>query len=205
MKGHILGISGPTVTVDTAGIKLYDRVALGQARLMGEAVRMERKTSIVQVYEDTRGLAVGEPAENLAMPLSVRLGPGLLDQIFDGLQRPLRQLGETYGPFILAGQELPPVECNRRWRFSPLKKRGDLLRKGEAVGTVEEGAFQHHISPLAMEGTIDHIADGEICSDDPVAVLTDGRKIYSYHHWPVRSPRPCLLYTSDAADESSSV
>ncbi|MDX1762967.1 MAG: V-type ATP synthase subunit A [bacterium] len=190
MKGQILGISGPTVTVDAAGIKLYDRVALGEARLMGEAVRMERDTSIVQVYEDTRGLAVGEPAENLAMPLSVRLGPGLLDQIFDGLQRPLRQLGETYGPFILAGKELPPVGCDRQWRFVPVKKGGDVLKKGEAIGTVEEGAFQHHIIPMAMEGTIDHIVEGDICPDDAVATLTDGRKIYSYHHWPVRSPRP---------------
>jgi V/A-type H+-transporting ATPase subunit A len=190
MKGCITGISGPTATVDVKGLKLYDRISIGHAGLMGEVVRMDRDQAVVQVYEQTRGLGVGEPAEGHARPLSVRLGPGLLDQIFDGLQRPLTRLGERFGPFILAGKELPPVECDRRWRFFPLKRKGDTLEKGEAVGYVEEGLFKHPIIAMESEGVIQDILSGEVCPDDPVARLTDGREVYSFHYWPVRTPRP---------------
>jgi vacuolar-type H+-ATPase catalytic subunit A/Vma1 len=88
VNGRIIGISGPTVSVELPGLKLYERVTVGHARMMGEVVRIERSRSIVQVYESTRGLSVGEPAVATGTQLTVRLGPGLLGQMFDGLQRP---------------------------------------------------------------------------------------------------------------------
>ena len=94
MSGKIQAISGPTVTVDLKGLKLYERIYIGHAMLTGEVVRLERDKAVVQVYEDTRGLAVGEPVKGVGMPLTVRLGPGLLGGMFDGLQRPLERLRE---------------------------------------------------------------------------------------------------------------
>ncbi|MEJ2689404.1 MAG: V-type ATP synthase subunit A [Deltaproteobacteria bacterium] len=190
MKGKIIGISGPTVTVELAGLRLYDRVAVGEATLMGEVVRLRRNTAIVQVYEETKGLGVGEPATGLGMPLTVRLGPGLLGSIFDGLQRPLARLVESFGPFIHAGSELPPLESGKLWHFLPLKNNGDHLKKGELLGTIPEGALQHPVFSLEAEGRIEYLAEGEFQLEQPVAVLAGGKKIFAWHTWPVRSPKP---------------
>ena len=111
MTGRIIGISGPTVSVDAAGLRLYERVLLGHARLMGEVVRLERSRAIVQVYEGTRGLAAGEPVCCTGTELTVRLGPALLGQMFDGLQRPLAQIRAQQGSFIRIGAEAPAVEA----------------------------------------------------------------------------------------------
>lgn len=111
MSGRIIGISGPTVSVDAAGLRLYERVLLGHARLMGEVVRLERSRAIVQVYEGTRGLGAGEPVECTGTELTVRLGPALLGQMFDGLQRPLAQVLEQQGPFIRIGATPPAVDA----------------------------------------------------------------------------------------------
>ncbi|HEX8027409.1 MAG TPA: V-type ATP synthase subunit A [Vicinamibacterales bacterium] len=103
MSGRIIGVSGPTVSVDTTGLKLYERVFVGHAHLMGEVVRLERGRAIVQVYESTRGLGAGEPVTPTLSELTVRLGTGLLGQMFDGLQRPLARLREHHGAFIPIG------------------------------------------------------------------------------------------------------
>jgi V/A-type H+-transporting ATPase subunit A len=103
VNGVILGISGPTVSVDLRGLRLYERVYVGHSMLTGEVVRLEDERAVVQVYEDTRGLAVGEPVKGTGLPLAVRLGPGLLSGMFDGLQRPLKRLREEMGPFITGG------------------------------------------------------------------------------------------------------
>jgi V/A-type H+-transporting ATPase subunit A len=111
VSGRIIGIAGPTVSVDAAGLQLYERVLLGHARLMGEVVRLERSRAIVQVYEGTRGLGAGEPVESTGTELTVRLGPALLGQMFDGLQRPLVQIREQQGPFIRIGATPPEVDA----------------------------------------------------------------------------------------------
>ena len=103
MSGTITGIAGPTVTVDLLGLRMYEIVLVGKAGLTGEVVRLERERAVVQVYEDTRGLAVGEPVRGTARPLTAQLGPGLLSGMFDGLQRPLEKLLERDGPFIGGG------------------------------------------------------------------------------------------------------
>ena len=106
MSGRIIGISGPTVTVDLPGLQLYERVTVGHAALMGEVVRLERGRAVVQLYESTRGLGIGEPVAATGRQLTVRLGPGLLGHMFDGLQRPLEAMRQKHGPFIRPGETL---------------------------------------------------------------------------------------------------
>jgi V/A-type H+-transporting ATPase subunit A len=187
--GRITGISGPTVTVDLTGLTLYERVAVGRARLMGEVVRLERARAIVQVYESTRGLAVGEPVEATGSELTVRLGPGLLGEMFDGLQRPLERLRLDQGPFIQAGATSSFAGAARPLPFVPAKKAGDLVRAGELVGSIDEGRLTHRIVAPAA-GTIAAIVEGDTGAAAPVARLQDGREIFAYHDWPVRVPRP---------------
>jgi len=188
--GKIVGISGPTVRVALAGLKLYDRVTVGDSRLNGEVIRLEPQQAVVQVYEDTRGLSLGEPVAGLGAPLTVRLGPGLLEQIFDGLQRPLGRMSKEFGPFIVTGKELPALDSERQWHFTPLKKKGDRLCQGEAIGFVQEGDFRHFIFAGNDCAAIESILDGPFSINDPIAVLADGRPFVAWQDWPVRTPRP---------------
>jgi V/A-type H+/Na+-transporting ATPase subunit A len=190
MSGRIIGISGPTVSVDLAGLRLYERVVVGHAGLMGEVVRLEQQRAIVQVYESTRGLGVGEPVAGTGTQLTVRLGPGLLNQMFDGLQRPLEALREAHGPFIRPGETAARPVVAPTLRFVPTRQPGDSVAPGEPLGHVEEGPFQHPILATDCAGTIESIVDGEFPADGAVAVLADGRRILAYHDWPVRMPRP---------------
>ena len=121
MNGRVIGISGPTVSVDAAGLRLYERVLVGHRRLMGEVVRLERSRAIVQVYEGTRGLRAGEPVQPTGTELTVRLGPGLLGRMFDGLQRPLREICEQEGPFIAIGAATPDVGSGGEWYDWPVR------------------------------------------------------------------------------------
>lgn len=189
MIGRILGIAGPTVTVDIAGLRLYDMVRVGEAGLTGEVVRLEEGRAVVQVYEDTRGLAVNEPASGTDAPLTVQLGPGLLAGMFDGLQRPLVRLRELTGPFITAGRELFPLDRDRRWSFAPAKGGGDEVSAGEVLGYVEEGPFRHPIA-APRSGRIGRLAAGEFTLSGPIGTMADGRPIHAVEPWPVRRPRP---------------
>ena len=137
MIGKITGISGPTVRVDAKGLTLYQRVYVGNALLTGEVVRIEEKQSMVQVYEDTRGIAIGEPVKGTGMPLTVRLGPGLLSGMFDGLQRPLLRLREDTGSFMKpVKEEMTSLDHAKKWIFHPLKRKGDKITSGEIIGYV---------------------------------------------------------------------
>ena len=190
-SGTIQSISGPTVSSDLKGLKLYERVYVGHAMLTGEVVRLERDKVVIQVYEDTRGLAVGEPVKGVGMPLTVRLGPGLLGGMFDGLQRPLERLREEMGPFITGGRELYALDYMKRWEFSPAIKENDEVSGGMVLGTVNEGAFKHYIMSGPEEtGTIDKVRGGSISLDEPLGEYKDHREIPGCHEWPVRIARP---------------
>ncbi len=190
-SGTIQSISGPTVSSDLKGLKLYERVYVGHAMLTGEVVRLERDKVVIQVYEDTRGLAVGEPVKGVGMPLTVRLGPGLLGGMFDGLQRPLERLREEMGPFITGGRELYALDYMKRWEFSPALKENDEVSGGMVLGTVNEGAFKHYIMSGPEEtGTIDKVRGGSISLDEPLGEYKDHREIPGCHEWPVRIARP---------------
>lgn len=189
MTGRIIGITGPTVTVDLTDLKLYDRLKVGHGGLQGEVVRLADDHAVVQVYEETKGLGVGEPAQPLGVPLSVRLGPGLMGQVFDGLQRPLPLMGEKFGPFIRPGCELESLPEDSSWIFTPLKKAGDTIEAGCALGFIREKSFEHCIfAPTG--GVISAIAQGEIHLRTPVATLEDTTRLHPAHDWPIRTPRP---------------
>jgi V/A-type H+/Na+-transporting ATPase subunit A len=191
VTGKILGISGPTVSVDLSGLKLYERVYVGNSMLTGEVVRLERNRAVIQVYEDTRGLAVGEPVKGVGLPLAVRLGPGLLSGMFDGLQRPLETLREETGPFMKAVREIYGLDYQKRWDFSPAIKAGDEVTSGRILGTFAEGAFTHYFAcEPGGRGRVSRITGGDFSLNEPFGEYDDGRMIYGWHEWPVRIPRP---------------
>ena len=191
MGSRIQAISGPTVTVDLKGLKLYERVYVGNAMLTGEVVRLEKEKAVIQIYEDTRGLAVGEPVKGVGMPLTVRLGPGLLGGMFDGLQRPLERLRQDMGPFITGGKEVYALDYMKRWKFTPVLKAGEAPTMGTVIGTVDEGAFKHYIMCGNYSGVkVAHMRDGDISLDEPLGEYEDGREIPGCNEWPVRMARP---------------
>lgn len=190
-RGKIRGISGPTVQAELPGLKLYERVYVGGTMLTGEVVRVERDKAVIQVYEDTRGLAAGEPVMGVGMPLTVRLGPGLLSAMFDGLQRPLERLRREMGPFITGGKEMYGLDYMKRWNFTPLVKEGDPVAYGAVIGTVEEGPFAHYIMCSSKTGgRVASIRKGDISLDEALGEFEDGVEIPGCHEWPVRIARP---------------
>lgn len=188
MKGVVTSISGATVSVDLHGLQLYDRVYIGHARLSGEVVHLEKEQTTVQVFEDTHGLSIGEPAEGARAPLTVTLGPGLLGGIYDGLQRPLPGLQKHSGDFIRNVSEIPPLDLQRRWDFTRCKQPGELVKLGEPFGYVREGHLEHPLF-AALAGEIEQIADSDICLAEPLVTLKGGQQLFGWQHWPVRRPR----------------
>lgn len=188
MKGVVTSISGATVSVDLRGLQLYDRVYIGHARLSGEVVHLEKDRTTVQVFEDTHGLSVGEPAEGTRAPLTVMLGPGLLGGIFDGLQRPLPQLQQQTGDFIHSVHELSSLDLQKQWQFTPEKKGGDSVAIGERLGSIGEG---HLVHPVFSDigGELAEITTGPFRLTEPVAIFVDGSKQFAWHNWSVRQPR----------------
>jgi V/A-type H+-transporting ATPase subunit A len=191
MTGKITGISGPTVSVDAKGLKLYERVFVGNEKLTGEVVKIGQDRTIIQVYEDTRGLGAGEPVQGTGKPLTVRLGPGLLSSMFDGLQRPLQRLKDISGPFMDRVKEQKKEEDNFPGQliFKPAREKGDKILPGEIIGYVEEGTFRHDIFN-ERGGIISGVIDGGFKLTEPVGQFEDGTEIFAYHRWPVRTPRP---------------
>lgn len=190
MNGRITGIAGPTVTVDLKGLRLYEIVQVGTLGLIGEVVRLERDLAVVQVYEDTRGLALGEPVQGLNRPLTAQLGPGLLGGMFDGLQRPLEKLLQRDGPFISGGSSASLLDSPSEWRFTPLKSHGEVVAAGDILGRIEEGRFLHQIW-APRDGELADLAAGTYRLCQPVGSYRDGTPISPCQFWPVRRPRPC--------------
>ena len=189
MNGKVTSISGATVCVDLADLKVGDRVFVGSSRLTGEVVRIDATISTVQVFEENRGLGIGEPVISAKGPLTVRLGPGLLGGVFDGLQRPLPLLQQSSGDFISSGQDPFPLDCKRRWAFSSERKVGDRLRSGEAFGKVREGHIDHLLL-TPQEGILTQLHSGELQLEQPAAHLEDEQLLHGWHSWPVRKARP---------------
>lgn len=192
-KGVVQSIAGPAVIADKMyGAKMYDIVRVGQERLVGEIIRLDGDTAFVQVYEDTSGLTVGEPVETTGLPLSVELGPGMLNGIYDGIQRPLDKIREASGDFIARGIEVSSLDRTRRWAFTPSVQVGDSVMGGLVLGTVPEFSFTHKIlTPPEVQGKLRMVAPaGEYTIDDTIAQLEDGTKLRLAHYWPVRAPRP---------------
>src|ERR1041384_2317806 len=137
-KGTVYRVSGPVVTATGIQPAMYDIVRVGDERLMGEVIQIQGDLSIIQVYADTSRVKPGEPVENTGLPLVAELGPGLLTSIYDGIQRPLEVLQEQMGHFILRGVDVRGLDHKKKWDFKPSAKKGDAIKPGQVIGTVQE-------------------------------------------------------------------
>jgi V/A-type H+/Na+-transporting ATPase subunit A len=192
ITGTISRISGPVIIArNMIGSKMYDVVKVGEEALRGEIIRLEGSEAVIQVYEDTTGLTIGEKVENTEKPLSVELGPGLLASIYDGVQRPLPVLLEKSGNFIERGISAPGLDRTRKWKFTPSVKTGDTVAEGDVIGTVQEFHFEHRILvPHTISGTVTDIKTGSFTVEETVCVINDRIPLTMMQFWPVRIPRP---------------
>ncbi|MFC4406850.1 ATP synthase subunit A [Haloarchaeobius iranensis] len=192
--GVIESVSGPVVTATDLGAKMNDVVYVGDEGLMGEVIEIEGNLSTIQVYEETSAVAPGEPVENTGEPLSVDLGPGMLDTIYDGVQRPLDVLQEKMdSAFLDRGVDAPGIDLEKTWEFQPEVEVGDEVEPGDVVGVVEETVTIDHkvmVPPGYDGGEVTAIEAGNFTVEEPVAELDSGEEIQMRQEWPVRRPRP---------------
>ena len=192
IAGTISRISGPVIIArGMTGSKMYDVVKVGDEALRGEIIRLEGNEAVIQVYEDTTGLTIGEKVENTETPLSVELGPGLLASIYDGVQRPLPVLLEKCGNFIERGISAPGLDRQKKWEFLASVKKGQTVKAGDVLGTVKEFHFEHRILvPHHISGTVTTIKNGSFTVEEIICVLDDKIQLSMMQIWPVRIPRP---------------
>jgi len=197
IEGRVIQINGPILkATGLGGSGLYDVVEIGEKRLIGEIIRLEGDKATIQIYEDNTGMRVGESAYSLERPLSVHLGPGLLGQIYDGIQRPLEEIKKISGGFITPGIKIAPLSMEKRWRFVPRCARGDAAGPGLILGEVKESATILHkivVSPEMKESKVEWVApEGEYTLSDVIAKFSGGREMTMSQYWPVRKPRPYI-------------
>ena len=193
IQGTIRKITGPAVIAKgMLGARMYDIVKVGGEGLAGEIIRLEGDTAFVQVYENTYGLVVGQPVVSTGMPLAVELGPGLLNSVYDGIQRPLEKIREKTGNFITRGVEAQALDRQKKWDWTPRVKPGDSVTAGMTLGTVQEFKFLHKILvPPEVTGTVKSVKEaGAYTVEEPLVFLEDGQELKMFHLWPVRRPRP---------------
>ena len=201
--GKVVRIAGPVIrAVGLERVRLNDVVQVGEFRLVGEVIRLAGDGTTVQVYQDTSGIRVGEPVHSTGLPLVAHLGPGLLGQVYDGLQRPLEKLADMSGEFILRGEYASPLPEERRWMFTPYVSVGDWVEPGDILGvTPESRTIVHRILvPPHLRGQVADIRSGEFSIHEIVAVLRSREdrgasetEISLVQRWPVREPRPCQI------------
>lgn len=200
--GHIVGVNGNMLTVEFETAVTQNEVAfavLGDIRLKAEVIRVRGRRADLQVYENTAGLKIGDTVEFTNDLLSVELGPGLLTQVYDGLQNPLNKLAEKSGFFLQRGLYMNALDYERQWEFTPLAKIGDRLTAGSYIGFVPEGIFKHYIMlPFLFRGTwelVDIAAPGSYRLRDCIAKAKNEkgeiREITMVQKWPVKIPVSC--------------
>ena len=196
MAGRIIKVSGPLVVADgmTDG-KMYDMARVSKERLIGEIVELKGDLASIQVYEETGGLGPGDPVETTGLPLSVELGPGLIESIFDGIQRPLDMIYEKIGNLITRGIDIPGLDRTKKWRFEASAKPGQKVVAGDILGTVKETILVEHkvMVPPGFDGEIKEIESGTYTVTEPIGKIKSNGNIQVLtlmHKWPVRIPRP---------------
>ncbi|KAF2725229.1 V-type ATPase [Polychaeton citri CBS 116435] len=201
VTGLVFSVSGPVIVAEhMIGCAMYELCKVGHDQLVGEVIRIEADKATIQVYEETAGVTVGDPVVRTGKPLSVELGPGLMETIYDGIQRPLKGIREESGSiYIPRGIDVPSLDRTKKWKFTPSDKfkKGDHITGGDVFGSVYENSLlnDHRILlPPRARGTITRIAEaGEYTVDTKILeVEFEGeKKEYSMmHEWPVRAPRP---------------
>ena len=196
-KGRVFRVAGPFIIAkDMSGARMHELVKVGDAGILGEVIRLEGETAAIQAHEETTGIRTGEKVEGTGKPLSVELGPGLMGQIYDGIQRPLPRIQEQFGAFLQRGVVPPALDRKRRWSFHPSIEKGAKVSGGDVIGTVQETPLIEHrilASPL-LGGLIEDVAaEGEYTVTDTIAEVKtpQGRdKLRLMHTWPIRQPRP---------------
>ena len=205
-QGKVFKISGPLVVasgMDEAN--MYDVVRVGDQGLIGEIIEMRGDRASIQVYEETAGIGPGAPVESTGAPLSVELGPGMMETIYDGIQRPLEEMVKQVGPNITRGIKVPPLNREKKWEFVPTVKEGDEVESGDVIGTVDETVLVVHkiMVPYGIKGTVEWIKSGEFTVEENVAAIRltedlpaenmkagDLKELTMMQKWPVRRGRP---------------
>jgi len=193
--GEIESVSGPVVTATDLDAQMNDVVYVGDEGLMGEVIEIEGDVTTIQVYEETSGIGPGEPVENTGEPLTVDLGPGMLDSIYDGVQRPLDVLEDEMGAFLDRGVDAPGIDLEKEWEFEPAVEVGDEVEAGDVIGSVEETVSIEHkvlVPPRSEGGEVVSIESGSFTVEETVAELDSGEEIAMHQEWPVRRQRPTV-------------
>lgn len=195
-KGKIVKVAGPVVVAEgMTGSRMYDVVRVGELKLIGEIVELKGDTASIQVYEETTGIGPGGPVADTEVPLSVELGPGLIESIYDGIQRPLDDLVEAEGNFMSRGSAMPGLSREKKWHFKPTVAEGADVAGGDIIGQVDETTLVKHkiMIPPVIAGKLKSIKEGDFTVEDTVAVVEgkDGKehRIQLMQRWPVRNAR----------------
>ena len=195
--GKIVKVSGPLIVAEgMAKSKMYDVVRVSDKNLIGEIIELRGDLASIQVYEDTSGIGPGEQVVSTGMPLSVELGPGIIEGIYDGIQRPLDKIREVSGDRIDRGIQVNAIDREKVWDFEPVVKKGDKVSQGMIIGTVQETEVVLHkiMMPIGLSGEIVEIKQGKFKVEDTIAVVKDesGAKhnVCMLQKWPVRRGRP---------------
>ncbi len=197
IKGYIERISGPLVVAKgMLGASMYDVVRIGELGLVGEIIELKEDAASIQAYEETSGLMPGEVVISTGAPLSVELGPGLIEHFYDGIQRPLNLIEEeAKSPFISRGINVPAIDREKKWTLESKVKPGDKVVPGDVIGTVQETVLVQHLImvPFGVQGTVKEIKSGDFTVEETIAIVDDGKNkhdIRMLQKWPVRKARP---------------
>ena len=196
MNGKIVKVSGPLIVAEgMADVKMYDVVRVSEKKLIGEVIELRGDKASIQVYEETSMLGPGEEVVSTGAPLSVELAPGLIEGIYDGIQRPLERLKEISGDRIGRGIEASAVDHEKKWTFTPKLKKGDRAESGDIIGVVQENEVVEHriMMPYGVSGVIKEIKGGDFTVDETIAVVETekgDKEVCMLQKWPVRRGRP---------------
>ena len=194
--GKVIKVSGPLVVAEgMEDANVYDVVEVSDNKLIGEIIEMRGDKASIQVYEETTGIGPGDDVYSTGSPLSIELGPGMLEQMFDGIQRPLEALQAKAGDFLLRGVSVSPLDREKRWDFVPTVNVGDEVSEGNIIGTVQETTVVSHkiMVPPAVSGKIVEILPGYHTVDEIICKIEtdDGiKELNMIQKWPVRRGRP---------------
>jgi V/A-type H+-transporting ATPase subunit A len=195
--GSVIWISGPVIKARVEQeLDMMEMVIVGEDRISGEVIELEQDVATIQVYEETTGLKPGVEVYGTGLPLSVELGPGLISNIYDGVQRPLETILKSTGDFIERGVQVTPLSRELKWKFTPTVSVGDDLEGGAVLGTVPEGFVVMHkvlLHPNISGKVKKIVSEGEYTLEDVICEIDTGKgveKVKMYHRWPVRAGRP---------------
>lgn len=196
-QGKVVKVSGPLVVAEgMQEANMFDVVRVSDEGLIGEIIEMRGDKASIQVYEETAGLGPGTKVVSTHAPLSVELGPGLIENMYDGIQRPLEKMVEVAGSNISRGIDVSAIDRDKKWEFVPTVSVGDAVQTGDIIGTVQETVVVEHriMVPVGVKGTVKEIKSGEFTVEETVCVLTleDGseKELTMMQKWPVRVARP---------------